>query len=376
MSQTRTDRPRAALALSLLALLLGSCGAPEREEGRASLRTDGGGAAVPEVDHTLTADQTHARFSAAIEPVLRVRSGAVVEAFTEEATDGQLTPGSTAADLANVSFDRIHPLTGPVYVEGADPGDVLVVKLHEVEIGDWGWSAVLPGFGFLTERFDEPFLKTYRFEPGDSVADFGHGFRIPLRPFPGVVGVAPATDSMLSTIPPRVNGGNLDDRDVAAGTTLFFPVLVEGALFSIGDGHAAQGDGEVSGTAIEVPLRVRYQVWVIDAPAHPVPETQYMNDDVYAVTAVGETIDEAARKATGFMVDYLQQVHGVPGTEAYVLASTAANLKIAEVVDVPHMLVTMQLPRRLIPGHPRPDLDPERSAPAGERTDVPADTAD
>ena len=346
-----------SLALPVLALLFAAaCGQPEREEGRAVA------ADVPDADHTLSADQTHARFSAAIEPVLRVPSGAVIEAHTEEATDGQLTPSSTAADLADVSFDPIHPLTGPVYVEGADPGDVLVVKLHEVEVGDWGWSAVVPGFGFLADRFDEPFLKTYRFAPGDSVVDFGHGFRIPLRPFPGVVGVAPATDSMLSTIPPRENGGNVDDRDIVEGTTLYFPVLVEGALFSIGDGHAAQGDGEVSGTAIEVPLRVRYQVWVIDDPEHPVPEIQYLNDDVYAVTAFGKTIDEATRKAVGYMVDYLQQVQGVPGTEAYVLASTAANLKIAEVVDVPHMLVTMQLPRSMIPGHPRPDLDPERAA--------------
>lgn len=345
------------LALPVLALLFAAgCGQPEREEGRPVA------ADVPEAEHTLSADQTHARFSAAIEPVLRVASGAVIEAHTEEASDGQLTPSSTAADLADVSFDPIHPLTGPVYVEGADPGDVLVVKLHEVEVGDWGWSAVVPGFGFLSDRFEEPFLKTYRFQPGDSVVDVGHGFRLPLRPFPGVVGVAPATDSMLSTIPPRVNGGNLDDRDIVAGTTLYFPVLVEGALFSLGDGHAAQGDGEVSGTAIEAPLRVRYQVWVIDDPEHPVPETQYMNDDVYAVTAFGETIDEATRKAVGYMVDYLQRVHGVPGTEAYVLASTAAHLKIAEVVDVPHMLVTMQLPRSLIPGHPRPDLDPDRVA--------------
>lgn len=357
----------AVLALAL-AVLLAGCGqtqggggppAASGESGEAgSTGERGATGGPPHAEHTLSADQTHNRFSAAIEPVLRVPSGTVIEAHTEEASDRQLSLASTTTDLAEISFDPIHPLTGPVYVEGADPGDVLVVKLHQVEVGDWGWSAVFPGFGFLSERFDEPFLKTYRFRPGDTVAEFGHGFRIPLRPFPGVVGVAPATDSMLSTIPPRVNGGNLDDRDIVAGTTLFFPVLVEGALFSIGDGHAAQGDGEVSGTAIEAPLRVRYQVWVADDPAHPVPETQYMNDDVYAVTAVGETIDEAARKATAYMVDYLQQVHGVQGTEAYVLASTAANLKIAEVVDVPHMLVTMQLPRRLIPGHPRPDLVP------------------
>lgn len=350
---------RTAAPVVLLTLLVAACGQPEREEGR-STAPDGADdtAGAPEAEHTLRADRTHARFSAAIEPVLRVASGAVIEARTQEASAGQLTPSSTAADVADLSFDPIHPLTGPVYVEGADPGDVLVVKLHEVEVGDWGWSAVVPGFGFLQDRFDEEFLKTYRFEEDADTVDFGHGFRIPLRPFPGVVGVAPDTDSLLSTVPPRVNGGNLDDRDIVEGTTLFFPVFVEGALFSIGDGHAAQGDGEIAGTAIEAPLRVKYQVWVVDRPEHPVPETQYLNDDVYAVTAFGETIDEATRKAAGYMVDYLQQVHGVPGAEAYLLASTAAHLKIAEVVDVPHMLVTMQLPRSVIPGHPRPDLVP------------------
>jgi len=363
--------PRALVALPVAALPIffaAGCGppAPEGDAGTDGAAPSAAPDAVPPADHTLRAERTHSRFSAAIEPVLRVSSGAVVEAFTREASAGQLTPSSTVEDLADVSFDPIHPLTGPVYVEGADPGDVLVVKLHEVEVGDWGWSAVVPGFGFLRDRFDEPYLRTYRFEPGDSVADFGYGFRVPLRPFPGVVAVAPETDSMLSTIPPRRNGGNVDDRDIVEGTTIFLPVLVEGALFSIGDGHAAQGDGEVSGTAIEVPLRVRYQVWVVDQPAHPVPELQYLNDDVYAVTACGETVDEAARRATGYMVDYLQQVHGVEGTDAYALASTAANLKISEVVDVPHMLVTMQIPRSVMPGHPRPDLVPDAgSGPGG-----------
>lgn len=365
MARTTPRNPAVLQVAALSFLVAAGCGPPAPDGGAgAGDGTSGVADTVPPADHTLGADRTHSRFSAAIEPVLRVSSGAVIEAFTREASAGQLTPSSTAGDLADVSFDPIHPLTGPVYVEGADPGDVLVVKLHEVELGDWGWSAVLPGFGFLSDRFDEPYLKTYRFSPGDSTVDFGHGFRVPLRPFPGVMGVAPETDSMLSTIPPRATGGNMDDRDMTAGTTLFFPVMTEGALFSIGDGHAAQGDGEVSGTAIEVPLRVRYQVWVVDDPAHPVPEPQYLNDEVYAVTAVGETIDEAARKATGYMVDYLQQVHGVEGTDAYVLASTAANLKISEVVDVPHMLVTMQLPRSVIPGHPRPDLAPGAGAAA------------
>jgi acetamidase/formamidase len=204
---------------------------------------------TPAPEYRLTRDQTHNRFSSKIEPAIRVPSGAVVEVFTEEATDGQLGPDSEIVDLLAVDSDPIHPLTGPVYVEGAEPGDVLAVTLHEIEIGDWAWQAIIPGFGFLAEEFDEPYLRTWRFEPGDSVARFTDRIEIPLRPFPGVMGVAPATDSMLSTIPPRANGGNMDNRHLTVGTTVYFPIFVDGALFSIGDTHAAQGDGEVGGSS-------------------------------------------------------------------------------------------------------------------------------
>ena len=297
---------------------------------------------VPVAQHTLTADQTHNKWSRTIEPVLRVAPGAVIEAFLEEATDQQLTPESTVEDILTLSFDPIHPLTGPVYIEGAEPGDVLAVTLHEIEVGDWGWTAMVPGFGFLADLFTEPYLKTYRFEKGATSAEFAPGIVIPFRPFPGVMGVAPDTDEMLSTIPPRANGGNMDDRDLVAGTTVYFPVFVEGGLFSIGDPHIAQGDGEVVGTAIEGPLRVVYEVDLIkDGRAMPSP--QYENGEFYAVTGFAETIDEAARNATLAMVDYLEEVHGLERIEAYALASLAGHLKIAEVVDVPHMLVTMRI---------------------------------
>lgn len=296
----------------------------------------------PAPQFTLTADQTHNKFSRTIEPVLHVPSGAVIEAFTEEASDGQITPQSGADVLLTLDFDLIHPLTGPVYVDGAQPGDILAVTLHEIEIQEWGWTAVVPGFGFLAEDFPVPYLKTFNFEAGATHAHFGRGIEIPLRPFPGVVGVAPDTDSLLSTIPPRANGGNLDDRDLVAGTTVYFPVFVEGALFSIGDPHLAQGDGEVSGTAIEGPLRIVYEVNLIKN-GRAIPAPQYENEQYYAVTGYAETIDEATRNATWAMIDYLVEEHGLERIEAYVLSSLAANLKIAEVVDVPHVLVTMRI---------------------------------
>ncbi|HEX9654266.1 MAG TPA: acetamidase/formamidase family protein, partial [bacterium] len=176
----------------------------------ASRYEDVSGSTTPEPKYFLTADQTHNKFSSTIPPVLTVPSGSVIEVRTEEATDGQLNVSSTSADVPNVKFDPIHPLTGPVFVDGAEPGDVVAVKLHRIEIGDWGWAGIFPGFGFLASEFTEPFLKTFKLGKDVPVAHFNDKIKIPLKPFAGVMGVAPATDSLLSTIPPRDNGGNMD----------------------------------------------------------------------------------------------------------------------------------------------------------------------
>ncbi|MGH7546048.1 MAG: acetamidase/formamidase family protein [Gemmatimonadota bacterium] len=326
-----------ALLTSIL-FALGACAPADRPASRAQ---------TPEPQFHLTHEQTHNRWSRDIPPAVRVPSGAVIEVETEDATDGQLTAASTAADIANVAFDPIHPLTGPVFVLDAQPGDVLAVTLHEIEVGNWGWAAVFPGFGFLADEFDEPWIRTWRFGPREAVARFNDRIAIPLRPFAGVMGVAPATDSMLSTIPPRANGGNMDNRHLVAGTTVYFPVFVEGALFSIGDTHAAQGDGEVSGTAIEAPMRIVYEVNVRKG-GRTIEEPQYETAEEYAVTAFATTIDEAAKKATRYMIDYLVSEHGLTRTEAYVLCSLAADLKISEVVDVPHVLVSMHIPKSVL----------------------------
>jgi acetamidase/formamidase len=299
---------------------------------------------VIEVDYELSSDQTHNRWSSAIEPVLTVPSGSVIKVGTEEASDQQLNVNSTLEDLANLSFDPIHPLTGPVYVENAQPGDVLKVTLHKIEMGDWGWTAIVPGFGFLADEFTEPYLKTFELGKDKKTAKFSDNIEIPLRPFPGVMGVAPNTEEMLSTIPPRENGGNMDDPNITEGSVVYFPVLVEGALFSIGDTHAAQGHGEVCGTAIEAPMNIIYEVELIKE-GRTISEPQYETEDYYAVTAFATTIDEAAKKATGFMIDYLVEEKGMDRQDAYALCSLAGDLKIAEVVDVPHMLVSMHMPK-------------------------------
>lgn len=302
---------------------------------------------IPEPEYTLTKDQTHNKFSRTIEPVLTVPSGAVIEAFTEEASDEQFAPDSEVSALETLSFDPIHPVTGPVYVEGAEPGDVLKVTLHKIELMDWGWTAIVPGFGFLADDFTEPYLKTFKLSKDMSEVAFNEKINVPLRPFPGVMAVAPDTDEMLSTIPPRANGGNMDDPNIVEGTTVYFPVFVEGALFSIGDTHAAQGMGEVCGTAIEAPMRIIYEVEVLKG-GRALKEPEYETDDYYAVTAFAETLDEAAKKAVRYMVDYLVSEHGLTENDAYALCSLAGDLKIAEVVDVPHMLVAMHMSKSVL----------------------------
>ena len=345
---SRSSRCAATFAF-VIPLALASCqseSAPGEQSGQAPSATAESAAETPAPEYTLGSENTHNRWSSTIPPQLTVPSGAVVEVRTKEASDGQITESTTAEDLASVDFGLIHALTGPIYVEGASPGDILAVTLHEIEVQGWGWAGIFPGFGFLPDEFTEPWIRGFPMEPGAAEVPFNDNITIPLAPFAGVMGVAPATDSMLVTIPPRTNGGNMDNRHMIAGTTVYFPVQVEGALFSIGDTHAAQGDGEVSGSAIETPMRIVFEVEVMENTRGMV-EPQYETDDYYAVTGFATTIDEAARKATRYMIDYLVTQHGLTREEAYVLCSIAGDMKISETVDVPHMLVSMHMPKSI-----------------------------
>jgi len=279
--------------------------------------------------------------------VLTVKSGAVIKADTYEASDRQLHSEAKLDDLANIDFGPIHPITGPVYVEEAEVGDILAVDLLKIDLHDYGWQAIVGGFGFLTDRFPDPKLNIHEIDVENKTTMFNDKVKIPLKPFPGIMGVAPDTEEMLSTIPPRANGGNMDDPSLVEGTTVYFPVFVKGALFSIGDGHAVQGYGEVCGSAIEAPMTFTYRVRVIkDKPA--IKEPQYETDDYYAVTGFGETIDIATKKAVNYMIDHLSNNYDISEEDAYMLCSLAGDLKIAEVVDVPNMLVTMHFPKSIL----------------------------
>ncbi|MFN0180297.1 MAG: acetamidase/formamidase family protein [Gemmatimonadales bacterium] len=296
-------------------------------------------------DFVLRDNQTHNKFSRRIAPALRVPSGSIIEAFAHEATGGQFTIGSS--DPTDLNMDLVHTLTGPVYVEGAEPGDILAVELLEIEVGDWGWMAIIPGFGLLADDFGPTkVLRTFALDKSSDAIEYAKGIRVPFRPFAGVMGVAPATDEMLGTGPPRANGGNLDNPHLIVGTTVYFPVFVPGALFSIGDPHAAQGLGEVAGTGMESPMRFVYKIRVIKN-GRSIEEVQYETDAYYATTGFATTLEEAAKKATRYMIDYLAEVKGLSREDAYMLSSLAGDLEIAEAVDKPNMLVVMHLPKSI-----------------------------
>jgi acetamidase/formamidase len=285
---------------------------------------------------------------------LTAAPGDVVELETVEASGGQLGPASTVADVAALDFARVNPVTGPIFVDGARPGDALKVTLLEFEPSGWGWTALIPGFGLLAEQFPEPALNLWSYDRASlAPAAYGPGGRVPLKPFAGTLGLAPAEPGTHSIVPPRRVGGNMDIRDLAAGTILWLPVAVPGALFSLGDTHAAQGDGEVCGTAIESPMRVtlRLELEPGAAPAFPrfetpAPVARHLDGKGYHVTTgIGPDLMAAARAAVSGMIDLLGRLHGLAAPEAYMLCSVAGDLRISEIVDQPNWVVSFYFPK-------------------------------
>jgi acetamidase/formamidase len=299
----------------------------------------------PIAEYTISADKNHNKFSSAIPYQIKVPDGSIVEAFTKEATGGQLNINSTLEDFNKVDMDKVHTLTGPIYIEGAEVGDVLAVEILDLEPGDWGWTGMGPDFGFLAGENNASGFKTYKLDKENNIVNFAENIRIPLKPFLGVIGVAPNTEEMLLTFPPRANGGNMDDPNIVKGVTVYLPVFVKGALLSVGDSHAVQGLGEVVGTAVECDMRAMLRLSVIKDKK--IAEPQYETEDYYATTGYGTTIDEAAKKATRFMVEHISNTYEISWEDAYMLCSLIGDLKIAEVVDLPHMLVTMHIPKNV-----------------------------
>jgi acetamidase/formamidase len=301
--------------------------------------------------HHLDDQQPHAFWDNTLEPRLRVVPGDTVVFETLEASAGQVRPDSTSESLRTLSFDPIHPLTGPVYVDGAQPGDALEVEVVSLAHKGWGWNGVVPGFALLANDFSEPYLHHYRLE--GEICHFNDAIRIPYEPFCGVMGVALAEAGRFDTIPPRRNGGNLDIRHLTPGSRALFPVLVPGALFSCGDCHSAQGDGEVNGTGIETAMTVTLRFALSKRAA--IPELRFTTpagrrltvaDEAgyFVTTAHGPDLFECSQRAIRYMIDHLGAEHGLTREQAYCLCGAAVDLKISEIVDAPNWIVSAYLP--------------------------------
>ncbi|MQA13315.1 MAG: acetamidase [Pseudonocardiaceae bacterium] len=345
----------------------------------------------------------HNRWHPDIAPVVRCAPGDEVVLATRDAFDGQLGPDATLATVAAADLSVVHPLTGPVYVAGAEPGDLLEVRIRDVVPDSYGYTVEVPGFGFLRDVFTEPFLVRWAMADGFATSDELPGVRIPGASFMGTIGLAPdrellsrinareradldrgamvlppdptgavPTDPAIAaeavrTIGPHEVGGNVDIKQLCAGTRLYLPVYAEGGLFSAGDAHYAQGDCETCGTAIEMraTLYAEFDVHKGRAAQRGIRNPQFARDDYVvdpeyqaprrffgttgmSVTGDGESRAEdltvAARNALLSMIDHLQAEYGYTAQQAYALCSVAVDLKISEVVDVPNFVVSAFLP--------------------------------
>lgn len=306
-------------------------------------------------EHHLAADPTHSVWSRDLPPRLTIAPGDTVHFACHDATGGQLTPASTLEEYLAIDRDRIHALTGPVFVSGAEPGDVLEVNVLDIRHKGWGWTSTIPGLGFLDERFTEASL--FHWTLDGEVSRSLHPAIVPLRPFCGVMGVAPAEAGTFKTRPPGAFGGNMDVRDLSTGATLYLPVLNSGALFSCGDAHAAQGDGEVCINGIECPADVtlRFQLHKqrsLTAPIVETPPTAAAPEGLWTVveSAGGShPAMDAARAATSRMIDLLCENWGFTPLHAYLLCSIAMDLRLAQVVNRPMITVAASIPKHILP---------------------------
>jgi acetamidase/formamidase len=307
--------------------------------------------------HRLDATVVHHEWNNAIPPRLVAEPGDTLVLDTRDAADGYYTAASTSRDTATRGPFKGHPLTGPVAVRGARPGDVLVVEILDVRpAASFGWTHIRPGRGLLPEAdFPESFLQIWDVSDGAFArmrARSGARVAVPQAPFPGVIGTALDEPGGHSTMPPRKNGGNMDIKQLTAGTTVYLPVWVDGALLSVGDAHAAQGDGEVCVSAVEMSARVSLRIDL--RRGRPLREPQLRTSAPppgrgaeFATTAHGPDLFLSAQQAVRYLIEHMVAERGLRREEAYVVASVAADLRISEIVDAPNWIVSAFLPEAI-----------------------------
>lgn len=299
-------------------------------------------------------------FSHQLEPALVVNSGDSidVETYTGFYIYDKAPPEFLTAEFIEIcqhlpTKRKVGPgphlLTGPIYVNGAEPGDVLQVRLEDISPRlPMGFNAIRPGWGALPEQFTEARLRFIPLDLDKGVAQFpnGSGISIPLEPFFGILGVA-TDETNRSSVPPGVYGGNIDNRELGVGSSIFLPIFVPGALFSIGDGHAAQGDGEINVTAIETSMNGTIQINLRKDLQLSAPLAETPTDII--TLGFGETLDQAFEFALQQMITFLEHFAGLSAEDAYVLCSLAVNFHITQVVNRPHKGVHGMLPKSILP---------------------------
>ncbi|MDP9458723.1 MAG: acetamidase/formamidase family protein [Actinomycetota bacterium] len=300
-------------------------------------------------EHVMDPQVIHHGWDLDLPPALEIASGDVVNYDVQVAGEGQVWLGA-ALEETKFDFATIYNLSGPLFVKGAEPGDTLQIDVLELDHGDWGWSASIPGFGLLADEFPEGYLRTFDIRGRDSVS-FAPGVEVPLGPFLGTMGNHPGEPRQAAPFPPHQGGGNIDNRHLTRGTTLWLPVHVEGGMFSCGDPHAVQGDGEVCLTAVEAPatttLRFTLHKKSIAAPSFRVPPNAVRDPNVggyHATMGISPDLLECSRMATRAMIEWLQEEQGLSREDSYILCSIAGDLKVIEVVDAGMWNVAMTMP--------------------------------
>ena len=304
--------------------------------------------------HHLPDEQVHFTWDAGNKPRVVVDSGDTVVVWTRDVSDNQITPDADASVIAGLDWDRVYPLNGPIGVSGAEPGDTLAIEILDIHTQGWGWTAILPGLGLLPEDFPDAYLRVFDLSDGD-VAYLREDIEIPLTPFFGTMGVCPAGASAQPVMPPGTFGGNMDTRQLVRGATLYLPVQVERALFSCGDAHGCQGDGEVCVTGLEAPMFAALRFTLhkgrsIPGPQFrtPAPLTPRVDSaPFYGTTGVGGDLYAAAQDAIRAMVEHIATTYDVGREDAYLLCSLAVDLKISEIVDAGQYIVSALLPEAI-----------------------------
>ncbi len=297
--------------------------------------------------HLVKQESYHYLWSKSHRPVLEIEPGDRVTFQVREVTSSQLTKKSTSGDIAKLDSSKFYPLAGPVRVRGAAVGDALAIDVLRVGTADWGWSAIIPGLGAL-EEFTEPYLWTWKLSR-KSWVNFKNGLRVRYKPFCGVMGVAPPSDGFTEVMPPGNHGGNIDIRHLTADSRLLLPVWVDGGLFSIGDIHAAQGDGEVCVTAIECAgeVTVRFNLIKgaqIDAPRYFTAQEKNFEKH-YVTTGISPDLMDACKQAIRRMINSLTKNAALSREEAYIFCSVAGDLQIHEIVDRPNWVAGLAIPQ-------------------------------